>query len=156
MNHLMQEYWPIFEQYQALRSQLLDMVSDDDLQFKVEGNESLGALCLEIGETEQAYIQSFRDYKIEFNYQHPDTSASGSVDKLRAWYGQMDAELKAILAGMSEADLQKPVDRGGWMLPAAIHLDVYKEALLIFYGKTRVYLRALGKELPEQWAHWIA
>jgi hypothetical protein len=34
-------------------------------------------------------------------------------------------------------------------------LEIYKEALLIFYGKTSVYLKATGKELPEQWLAWI-
>jgi hypothetical protein len=32
---------------------------------------------------------------------------------------------------------------------------VFKEALLIFYGKSRVYLKALGKEMPKQWRSWI-
>jgi hypothetical protein len=34
-------------------------------------------------------------------------------------------------------------------------LDVYREALLIFYGKASVYLRAIGKSLPPQWQEWI-
>jgi hypothetical protein len=33
---------------------------------------------------------------------------------------------------------------------------IYREALLIFYGKASIYLKALGKTLPEQWQAWIA
>jgi hypothetical protein len=39
-------------------------------------------------------------------------------------------------------------------LPKA-QLDVYREALIIFYGKVSVYLRALGRPLPGQWGDWI-
>jgi hypothetical protein len=37
-----------------------------------------------------------------------------------------------------------------------IQLHIYREALLSFYGKASVYLKALGKTLPEQWQSWIA
>jgi len=48
------------------------------------------------------------------------------------------------------------IDRGGdFKLPPRIQLEVYKEALLIFYGKTDVYLKAMGKALPTQWREWI-
>lgn len=35
-------------------------------------------------------------------------------------------------------------------------LEVYKEALLIFYGKASVYLKAMGKPRPPQWRERIA
>jgi hypothetical protein len=34
-------------------------------------------------------------------------------------------------------------------------LDVYRGALLIFYGKVGVYLKAIGVTLPPQWQAWI-
>ena len=30
-------------------------------------------------------------------------------------------------------------------------LNIYKEALLIFYGRSKIYLKALGKPVPEHW-----
>lgn len=36
-----------------------------------------------------------------------------------------------------------------------VQLDIYREALLIFYGKVSVYLRAMGRTLPPQWQAWI-
>jgi hypothetical protein len=48
------------------------------------------------------------------------------------------------------------VDRGGdFKLPLQTQLNVYQEALLIFYGKAIVYLRALGKTPPQQMQEWI-
>lgn len=40
-------------------------------------------------------------------------------------------------------------------LSPAIQSEIYKEALLIFYGKVDVYLKAMGKPRPEQWAIWM-
>ena len=34
-------------------------------------------------------------------------------------------------------------------------LDIYREALLIFYAKASIYLRAMGRELPGDWPAWI-
>lgn len=80
-----------------------------------------------------------------------------SVDQLMAWYNALDAELEAAVAGLSEEDVKtRQIDRGGWSLPPTIQLEVYKEALLIFYGKASVYLKAMGKPRPQQWQEWIA
>jgi hypothetical protein len=34
-------------------------------------------------------------------------------------------------------------------------LQLYREALLMFYAKAGVYLRALGKTLPDIWIDWM-
>jgi hypothetical protein len=59
---------------------------------------------------------------------------------------------------LSEEDIQgRQVDRGGsFKIKPPIQLNIYQEALLIFYGKASVYLKAMGKTLPEQWKDWIA
>ncbi len=158
MNSLMQEFYPIFEMYQALRNQLLELLTDDDLAFNLGGeNISLGALCVEIGEIEASYIASFKTFKQDFTYRKEEPGLDCSVADLSIWFRELDQELKTVLAGLSEEDLRnRLVDRGdGFELPLHIQLDVYKEALLIFYGKVSVYLKALGKELPQQWQEWI-
>ncbi len=46
--------------------------------------------------------------------------------------------------------------RGGdFKLPLQIQLNVYQEALLIFYGKAIVYLRAIGEPPPQQMQEWL-
>jgi uncharacterized damage-inducible protein DinB len=158
MNSIMQNYYSIFEMYQALRNQLMEILTDEDLSYRPGGqNPPLGALCREIGEVEYSYIQSFKTFKQDFSYRNEEPGLETSVNKLSTWYKALDDELKVTIEALSEEDIQnKRVDRGGgFTLPPHIQLDVYKEALLIFYGKTSVYLKAMGKPLPEQWQEWI-
>jgi uncharacterized damage-inducible protein DinB len=158
MNSLMREYYPTFEYYQALRNQLMEIISDEDLAFRPsDKNETLGALCLDIGETEVCYIKSFRTFKQDFSYRSEEPGLAGSAARLAAWYRELDVELKSVLEALTENDLRtRLVDRGeGFELPLHIQLEVYKEALLIFYGKVSVYLKAMGKVRSEQWQEWI-
>ncbi len=157
MNSLMQNQFPLFELYQSLRGQLLDGLDDSDLAFSLPGNRSLGELCVEIGEVETAYIRSFQQLTMDFSYRQPDTSLAGSTAKLRAWYAGLDGELRQTLEAMSDEDVrEKIVDRGDdFRVPLNVQLEIYKEALLIYYGKTDVYLKALGKPRSHQWADWI-
>lgn len=159
MNSIIRDHYETFSLYQALRNQLMEMVNDADLGYSPGGgNPTLGELCRENGEVETAYINSFRTFTLDFSYRHPDPTISTSVARLREWFDQLDAELRQAIEGLSEEDVQnRAIDRGGdFRLPPLINLMVYQEALLIFYGKTSVYLKALNKDLTEQWRDWIA
>jgi hypothetical protein len=144
--------------YQSLRGQLVTVFDDSDLAFTPGGsNMTLGELCREMGEIEYAYIQSFKNLTVDFSYRNPQPELTQSVAALSAWYSELDRELRVVIEGLSEEDIQsKLVDRGpNFKLPLQAQLDVYKEALLLFYGKATVYARALNKGLPEQWREWI-
>jgi hypothetical protein len=159
MNQIMQNTYPMFEYYQALRNQLLEIVSDAELGFSVGGdNVTLGDLCRQIGETQTSYIRSFQTFTTDFSYRvdNPDQYAT-SVANLQEWYAQLDAELKDVVAALSDEEIAgKKIDRGeNFELPPNIQLMVYQEALLIFYGKVSIYLKAMGKPLPQQWQDWI-
>jgi len=159
MNSIMTGYYPVFELYQSLRNQLMALLEDDDLAFRPgDNNPTLGALCREMGEVQYAYIQSFKTFKIDFSYRYDEPGLQDSVQRLTAWFEQLDQELKEVVSGLSEEDVSnRIIDRGGdFVLSPRIQLDVYKEALLIFYGKTSVYLKMMAKPLPEQWQQWIA
>ena len=154
----MREQYPMFEMYQALRSQLLEILTDQDLDFAPGGeNLTLGALCREMGETERSYIDSLKSFKQDFSYRNQEPGLDKSVGKLSIWYEELDQELKSTLESFSDEDLQnRIVDRGaGFELPLWIQMEVYKEALIIFYGKVSVYLKAVGKPRPPQWQDWI-
>ncbi len=158
MNSIMTEYYPTFQLYQALRDQLMTILTDEDLRYTPGGtNPPLGTLCRTIGEVEYAYIQSFKTFALDFSYRNTTAGLADSVRQLTAWFAALDQDLRATIEGLSEDDItNRLLDRGGdFQLPPQIQLDVYKEALLIFYGKVSVYLRAMGKSLPQQWQDWL-
>jgi hypothetical protein len=77
-----------------------------------------------------------------------------SLPALSAWYDELDAQLDAALQALTEEQLASVFVRGDWAtLEKELHL--YREALLMFYAKAGVYLRALGKPLPEIWLDWM-
>ncbi len=162
MNSLVQVHMPAtyFSVYQELRGELMAILSDDDLAVRVGGTSaSLGALCREIGEIEHSYVESLRTFRQDFNYRNPDPLMDKSVGALTSWYAELDRELTAAVAALSEDDIaSRRIVRGDFdsfsPLPS-IQLDIYREALLIFYGKVSVYLRAMGKSLPGHWQAWI-
>jgi hypothetical protein len=158
MNKIIEKHYPVFELYQALRDQLMENLDDTDLDFRPGGdNLTLGALCVQMGEVEQSYIDSFRTFKQDFSYRSEDPALANSTEQLQTWFRELDSELKSAVAALSEDDIEnRVIDRGGeFQLRPHVQLEVYKEALLIFYGKVDVYLKAMGKARPEQWREWI-
>jgi hypothetical protein len=164
MNSLTRVHMPatFFALYQALRGQLLDTLSDEDLAFSLGGStKTLGVLCREIGDVEQSYVDSFRTFRQTFDYRHGDARVEHSVVALRSWYATLDRDLLAAVEAISEDDISnRRIKRGDFdadffsPLPA-VQLDIYREALLIFYGKATIYLRAMGRPLPGDWPDWI-
>lgn len=161
MNTLMQQHGDILDMTLALRHQLLDMLTDADLSYQLPGdNMSLGSLCRQMGDVEFAYIDSFKTLKMDFAYRTNHEQVEHEVTALKVWYAQLEADMKATLHALSDEDLGfaggsgKIVERG---FPAGLGMQfhIYRESLLIFYGKVSVYLKALNKSLPEQWQQWI-
>lgn len=158
MNTIIQHQYPVFELYQGLRAELLETFSDADLALTPGGaNPTLGELCIAIGETEQSYIESFKSFTQDFSEIRPHPESAHTVAGLQAWYARLDAELRQVVEGLTEEEVQNHlIDRGpDFKVPPHIQLEIYKEALLIFYGKVSVYLKAAGKPLPERFAIWI-
>lgn len=146
----------ILHETTALRTQMMDSLTDTDLAFKFPNNMTLGELCRYMGKVERAYIESFKTFKMNWNVPPPEAGVENSVEKLKAWYKGMDEELDAALNAIPDADFQtKMVDRGGWSMPLGGQFHTYREALLICCGKADVYLKAMGKPLSEQWQNWI-
>ena len=156
MNRYMQEKWPWIEGTHALRVQLLDTLSDTDLAFSPGGqNMTLGALCREMGEIEHSYEQSLKTFQQDWSYHNTEADLESSVARLKAWFQTLDDELKATVAALSDEDLQKTIDRGGYSMPVELQLDVYLQALLIFFGKVTIYLKAMNKPLPQHIQEYI-
>jgi len=164
MNSLIRDHLPAtyFPDYQQLRNELTDLLRDDDLAFRpVADASSLGELCREIGDIEHSYIEAFRTFRQDFTWRNPDPEVERSVTALTAWYAELDWQLLDALQALTDDDVaNRRISRRDFdietftPLPAQ-ELDIYREALLIFYGKVSIYLRLMGRTLPPHWATWI-
>lgn len=158
MNAEIQRFWKLNRMYTPLRDELMTVLEDEDLAFSPGGsNPTLGELCRELGETQYAYAQSFKTFKIDFSYRTDDDRYIKSVAALQDWYKQLDADLEAAVESVTDEDVaERVMDRGGYEVPVHISLDILREALLIFYGKVSVYAKAMDKPLTQMWTDWIA
>ena len=140
----------------------MEGLDDADLDVRLGGQtETIGALCHEIGEIEHTYVDSLRTFKQDFGYRNPDPRLEHSVQALRAWYTSLDRDLMAAIEALSEDDIEhrhivrSDFDEAFFAPLPRQQLDIYREALLIFYGKVSVYLKALGRSRTETWRDWI-
>jgi hypothetical protein len=153
MNSLIESEFPLTETQRA-RYDLLQVLTDSDLAYKLPGdNPTLGELCREMGEVEYSYIQSFKTFKHDWLYGSSEPAVATSVARLKAWYKTLDHEFESVLRGFSEDDLHhKQVERGYGFTPSPfVQFQIYREALLMFYAKASVYLKALQKSVNEEW-----
>lgn len=156
MNRAMQEKWPTIEGTHGMRAAFLDLLSDEDLGFNPGGrNVTLGALCREAGDVEHSYTQSLKTFTQDWSYHYTDVGIETSVTQLKAWFQKLDEEMKAAVSALSDEELQKAVDRGGYSASVDFQLDIYLQALLIFFGKVTIYMRAMNRDLPKQFDEWI-
>lgn len=156
MNRYFQEKWPWIEGTHGMRLQILDALTDEHLSFNPGGeNLTLGALCRESGDVEFAYLQSLKTFTQDWSYHHDEPGIERSVAQLKAWYQKLDEEMKATVEAMSDDDLTKTIDRGGFSVPVDAQLDIYLQALLIFFGKVSVYAKMIGVEMTPTFKEYI-
>ena len=156
MNRIMNEKWPWIEAAHGMRTQVLNMLSDADLAFHPGGqNMAWGALCRQMGETEYSYIQSLKTFRQDWSYRNTEADLVSSVAQLGAWFQTLDDEMQAALAVLSDEDLKKTVDRGGFAATVEFQVDVYLQAVLIFLGKATIYLRAMNRPLSQSFQEYI-
>ena len=156
MNRLMQEKWPWIEGTHGMRIQLLDILNDADLAFNPGGqNMTLGALLREMGEIEYSYIQSLKTFKQDWSYHNTEAGMENSLSQIKTWYQTLDDEMKAAVSDLTDEDSTKTIDRGGYNTPVDLQLDIYLQALLIFFGKATVFLKAMSKPLPKTTQDYI-
>jgi len=164
MDRLLREHLEMtyFAEYQVLRNELMELLTDDDLSYRPgAATFSLGELCREIGEIEHSYVEALRTFRQDFDWRTPDPRVERSVGALREWYADLDRRLATELEALTEDEVanrrvtRHDFDVEGFSPLPPQELDIYREALLIFYGKVSIYLRAMGKVLSERWQAWI-
>lgn len=156
MNRFMQEQWPMFAGTHTMRDEMLDTLSEADLNYSPGGqNVPFGQLWREMGEVEHAYVESFKTFKQDFSWRNPEAGLEGSVSQLKSWFATLDAELEAVLGAMSDEDFKKTVERSGFAMPMEWQVQAYLQALLIFFGKATIYLKTMNKPLTKKIEEWI-
>ncbi len=155
MNRFAEEQWPMFEGTHKMRDGMLDALSDADLAYSPGGtNMTLGALCREMGEVEHSYLQSIKSLKQDWSYRNTEPGLAGSVSRLKEWFHALDTDFTKAVSSMSDEDVKKSVDRG-FSVPVETQLQIYLQALLIFFGKATIFLRAMGRPLTKEMQDWI-
>jgi hypothetical protein len=155
MNRYMQEKWSWIEGIHRMRIELLDTLSDAELAFSPGGdNMTLGALLRESGDIEYSYNQSLKTFKQDWSYHNTEAGLEGSVARLKVWFEALDEEMKATVSSFSDEDLTKIIDRG-FPTPVELQLDIYLQALLIFFGKATIFFKAMRKPVPQQIQEFI-
>lgn len=158
MNSFAQQQLGLLRETTAIRDQILAAIGDADLAYALPGNNvNLGALLVELGETQHIYATSFRTLKMDWRlYGQSEPALKTSVAGLKVWFAGLDTELEAALRDLTEEQIQTAVvDRGGFTPPITVQYHIYREALLIAFAKASLYLKALGKPLSEQVRTWI-
>lgn len=158
MNAKLARQYDIVKLYRELRDSLIAILSDEDLAYSPGGeNASLGVLCRELGEVQKGYVESFKTFTVDFDHEVDDADLETSIESIRAWYQQLDDELEEVLETLTDEDIDNRIVQRTetFQLPPVIHLDVFREAMIIFYGKVSVYLKAMPKPRPAKWDKWL-
>ena len=150
MKRSLQERWPWLEEVRGMRLQLLNILSNADLAFSPGGqNITLGTLLRKMGDLEYSYIQSLKTSLQDWSYHNTEAGLESDITRLKAWFQALDDEMLDTMSAFSNEDLTRRVDRGGFNSTVEREVDHYGEALLIFFGKATIYLKAMNKPVPE-------
>lgn len=155
MNQILKEMGPLLDMSHGIRDQALALVESEDMGFALAGAPPLGDLIRTMGDVEVAYTEAFSSRKLDWSLRAVGRDDLASGKDAIAWFASLDEQFKSAVGAVPDGDLSDQVDRGGWSYPVSAHFHTYREALLIFFGKLDLYLRALGKELPDEWRGWV-
>lgn len=139
-----------------MRHGALNQLHTDDLSFSLSGaTQTLGELLKSSGNLQHSYTQSFRTLKQDWSSQAVADELA-TIDDLKTWLSELDNDMNAMLSALTEDDLSKQIDRGnGVIRTVEQQLEIYVQALMIFFGKLVVYFQAMDRELPPSIQHYI-
>jgi hypothetical protein len=156
MNSIVKEDFEMIHGTLGMRNQILDVLTDADLSFKVPGNPTLGELFVNVGEVQHSYNESFKTFTQDWSYRNTEAGLSTSIAKLRTWFAKLDADFDAAINPLSDDEVTNKMIERGFPVPPKIQVQILVQALLIFYAKVVVYFNAMGKPLTDQLRDWIA
>ena len=158
MNHLEQDFLPLLDMGMDVLAEAIAEVDGTELEYTPAGeNVSLGELCRSMGDVAHAYAASYRSGRMDFSLSACERDRPQNGKEIADWIRAAEGELKDVVSVLSDEELcEKTIDLGGgWALPYVTQFHVYREALLIFFGRLDIYLRLIGKARPERWTQWV-
>lgn len=121
--------------HHGMRDHLLTVVTDDDLAYKLPGqNPTLGELLVELGDVQGVYTHSFETFTPDWTHRELPPPAPMTIASLRAWFEAQDEAMDAALSRFTEAELHiDRIDRGsGFIASPFVQHQIYREAVYIF------------------------
>lgn len=158
MNQIEQNFMSLLDMGMDVLAEALSEVSSGDLEFTPPGESvSLGELSRAMGDVTYAYAESYRTGVMDLTLSAENRDRPHTGREMADWLRAQEGLLKEAVSGLSDEQLTtKTVDRGGgWKIPLLTQFHVYREALLIFFGKLDVYLRMMNKKRPARWVQWV-
>lgn len=157
MSHIEPMLMEVVENTVAMRDDVLSLLSDADLGLSLGGdNPPLAVEWALLAETQRHYTDALRTFRMTWEGYRPHMEDAQSIASLKAVFARQDAEMAAVISGLSADDVAgRQVDHGEWQVSVDIHTSMYREALLIFLSRAVMYLRFLGKPIPEKIQLWI-
>jgi hypothetical protein len=155
MNNLYEEE---IRGHHSMRDHLLTVVSEADLAYKLPGqNPTLGELLVELGNVQGVYTQSFETLTLDWRHRQVPPPAPITIASLQTWFVAQDDAMRKALSRFTDEQLQvDQIDRGhDFIASPFVQVQIYREAVYIFYGKLSVYLKALERDAGEEWAAWV-
>jgi len=145
----------IAEAMNEMRAKVLASLTDADLSFAITGNPTLSETLADFLSVEGSYAASFTTLKQDWTGYKP-AAPLATVAAYTAAFEAGFSKLKTALSGYTmEQGKTVTVNRGGWEPTLMQQFDTYAQAVLIIFGKLTVYLKAMGKPLPERWTEWV-
>jgi hypothetical protein len=144
--------------HHSMRDHLLTVVSDADLAYKLPGlNPTLGEVLVELGNIQGVYTHSFETSTLDWAHRQLPQPAPITISTLEAWFQSHDDAMSSALSRFTPDDLHVDrIDRGhGFIASPFVQVQVYREAVYIFYGRFSVYLRSLERDAGAEWAAWV-
>jgi hypothetical protein len=155
VNHLFDEE---IRGHHSMRDLVLAIVTDQDLAYPLPGtNPTLGGVLIEMGHLQGVYTHSFATFDLDWGHRQLEAPDPLTVAGLQTWFDAQDGAMKTALDRFSTEELRADrIDRGGGFVASPfVQVQVYREAVYIFYGKLSVYLRALERDAGADWAVWV-
>ena len=144
--------------HHSMRDHLLTVVSDADLAYKLPGqNPTLGEVLVELGNIQGVYTHSFDSLTLDWAHRQLPPPAPITIASLQSWFKAHDEAVNSALSRFTPDELQVDrIDRGhGFIASPFVQVQIYREAVYIFYGKFSVYLKGLERDAGEEWAAWV-